>query len=144
MTSRLEVVTAARGWLETPFHHQARLKGVGVDCAGLVIGVARELGIVPTDFDVDTYPRTPDGRSLLRLTDLHMTRMSVQQSMRPGDVVVVSFDKDPQHLGIVGDYRHGGLSIIHAAGHAGRVIETRLLFGLGMKFVAAYSLPGVK
>ena len=36
-----DIVTEARTWVRTPYHHQARLKGVGVDCAGLVIGVAR-------------------------------------------------------------------------------------------------------
>ena len=45
--NRQDVVTAAREWIDTPFHHQARLKGVGVDCVGLVIGVARELALVP-------------------------------------------------------------------------------------------------
>ena len=64
--------------------------------------------------------------------------------MQPGDVVVVSFDRDPQHLGILGDYRHGGLSIIHAAGLTGRVIETRLMFTEQMKFVAAFTLPGIE
>ena len=38
-TTRTDVVAAAREWLGTPFHHQARLRGVGVDCVGLVIGV---------------------------------------------------------------------------------------------------------
>ena len=52
MTSRADVVAAALAWTDTPFHHQARLKGVGVDCVGLVIGVARELGLIAPDFDV--------------------------------------------------------------------------------------------
>ena len=142
MTTRLDVIECARSFLETPFHHQARLKGVGVDCVGLVIGVARELGLVAPDFDVDAYPRTPDGTSLMHLVNLHMTPIA-HEAMQPGDVVVVSFDRDPQHLGILGDYRHGGLSIIHAAGNAGRVIETRLMFSSAMTFVAALALPGV-
>ena len=45
MRSRLEVVCEARTWLGTPFHHQARAKGEACDCAGLVIGVARALGV---------------------------------------------------------------------------------------------------
>lgn len=138
---RTDVVQAARAWLGTPFHHQARLKGVGVDCVGLVIGVARELGLVAPDFDVDTYPRVPDGSSLMHLVNLHMTPLDVE--MAPGHVVVVRFDRDPQHLGILGDYRHGGLSIIHAAAEPGRVIETRLMFSQSMQFVQAFALPGV-
>jgi NlpC/P60 family putative phage cell wall peptidase len=42
------VVKAARGWLGTPYRHQASRKGVGCDCLGLVLGVWRELyGEVP-------------------------------------------------------------------------------------------------
>jgi hypothetical protein len=44
----------------------------------------------------------------------------------------------------LGDYRHGGLSIIHAAGLTGRVIETRLMFTEQMKYVAAFALPGIE
>ena len=37
------VIAAARGWLGTPYHDQASVKGVGCDCLGLVRGVWREL-----------------------------------------------------------------------------------------------------
>lgn len=33
----------ARGWLGTPYRHQASVKGVGADCLGLIRGVWREL-----------------------------------------------------------------------------------------------------
>lgn len=143
MTTRAEVVAEARSWIGTPFQHQQRLKGVGVDCAGLVIGVARELGLVAADFDVTGYSRAPDG-TLLELCDANMARIG-QDQMQPGDVVVVSVESDPQHMGILGDYVHGGLSIIHAASIGPRqaVIETRLMFSRAMTFVAAYSMPGV-
>jgi cell wall-associated NlpC family hydrolase len=149
-TTRPQIVNAARAWLDTPFHHQARLRGVGVDCIGLVIGVSRELGLIAPDFDITAYPRTPDGTSLMATAREHMTEID-RDVMQPGDVVVVSFDKEPQHFGILGDYRHGGLSIIHASSQActakyapvGRVIETRLMFSQQMKFVAAFVLPGV-
>ena len=34
------VIAAARGWIGTPYLHQASLKGVGTDCLGLVRGVS--------------------------------------------------------------------------------------------------------
>jgi NlpC/P60 family putative phage cell wall peptidase len=37
------IITAARGWIGTPYRHQASLKGVGADCLGLVRGVWREV-----------------------------------------------------------------------------------------------------
>jgi len=141
-TTREEIVQEARTWLGTPFHHQARLKGVGCDCVGLVIGVARALALVAADFDVPAYPRTPDGTSLLALTDQHLAPIT-KAFMQPGDVVVLAFDKDPQHLAVLGNYRHGGLSIIHAHSVHGAVVESRLMFSSSLRFVAAYSLPGV-
>lgn len=141
--TRQDVVHAARQWLDTTYHHQGRLRGVGVDCVGLVIGVARDLGLVPAGFDVAPYPRTPDGTSLLHLAELHMEPLPVGEVLEPGHVVVVRFDQEPQHLGIAGDYRHGGLSLIHSVARPGRVIETRLMFSRAMRFVAAFRLPGV-
>jgi NlpC/P60 family putative phage cell wall peptidase len=37
------IVAAARGWIGTPYIHQASLRGVGADCLGLVRGVWREV-----------------------------------------------------------------------------------------------------
>lgn len=143
--TQAQVVQAARGWLDTPFHHQARVKGVGVDCVGLIICVARELGLCAPDFDVDAYARTPDGSSLMRQAGGLMRRVPMGVEPQLGQVIVVALGGEPQHLGILGDYRHGGLSIIHAASTAqpGRVIETRLMFSRNMRPVAVFELPGV-
>ena len=37
------VVAAARGWLGTPYHEQASVRGVGCDCLGLARGVWRDV-----------------------------------------------------------------------------------------------------
>lgn len=139
--TRAAVVAEARTWLGTPWVHQQRRKGVAVDCAGLVIGVARSLGLVAEDFDISGYSRHPDG-SLLALCAQHMVPL-VRDAMQPGDVLVLAIEHDPQHMGIVGDYRHGGLSLIHAASGLGRVIETRLMFARNAVFRGAFALPGV-
>lgn len=142
MTPRADVVVAARSWIGTPYHHQARVKSVGVDCAGLVVGVARELGLVAPDMDVAGYARRPDGWSFLAWADEYMARVP-RSEMGPGHCVVVRFGKHPQHIGIVGDYLHGGLSIVHALAGRG-VVETRLLLDNNMRYVAAYALPNVE
>ena len=144
MTTRADIVTCARTWLDTPFHHLARAKGIGVDCAGLLVGVCRELGLVAPDFDTPAYTPTPDGRMMIEGCDREMRRIA-QSEMQPGDAILLITDAHPQHLGILGDYIHGGLSIIHSANnaHPPRVIETRLMFSRAQRFVAAFSLPGV-
>jgi len=140
LTERAAVVTEARSWLGVKWLHQHRSRE-GVDCAGLVICVARALGLVTPGFDLTGYGRRPDG-SLLALCDAHMRRIR-RDEMQPGDVLVVAIEHEPQHMGIVGDYRHGGLSLIHAASKAGRVVETRLMFLRNQQFRGAYALPGV-
>ena len=145
MTTHAQVIAEARSWVGTPFEHQQRVKGLAVDCIGLIIGMGRELRMVEKTFDFNGYARVPDGHTLLDHCERYMTRIT-QAEMQPGDAVVISFDAAPQHFGVLVPYRHGGLAIVHAASRYGKVIETRLLFGtspLAMKFVAAYRLPGV-
>lgn len=40
--TREDIVRAARGWIGTPYHHQASRRGVGCDCLGLLRGIWRE------------------------------------------------------------------------------------------------------
>ena len=144
MTTRADVVRVAREWVNTPFHHRARVKGIGVDCAGLPIEVCRELGAVAPDFDVPPYTPTPDGHSMIAWCDANLTRVA-QDAMQAGDMIITVVDRDPQHIGILADHVHGGFSIIHASNTSfpPRVIETRLMFARNLKFVAAYVLPGI-
>jgi cell wall-associated NlpC family hydrolase len=142
MTTRADVVAAAREWIATPWAHQQRVKGIAVDCAGLVVGVARELGLVEPDFDVNGYTRATDGTLLERCAQI--MRPISRTEMLPGDVLVVATDTEPCHMGILGDYRHGGLSLIHAAQRGmNRVVEHRLLFLSNLRFKAAFALPGL-
>jgi len=141
---RQDIVAQAREWIGVPFVHQGRTR-LGVDCVGLLLCVCRELGVVEPDFDVTGYPRQPDGTTLLEICGRYMTRIG-REDLQPGDAIVLRFERLPQHMGIVGDYRHGGLSIIHALGSPdgkGRVIEHHLNTSTMARFVAAYALPGV-
>ena len=54
--TRRDVVAAARGWLGTPYHHQAALRGVGCDCLGLLRGVWREV-VGPEPAHLPPYTR---------------------------------------------------------------------------------------
>lgn len=136
-TLQTKIVAAARACLDTPYHHQARKPGVGLDCVGLVVCVGRTVGALNAGFDVRGYSRVPDGFSLVHHLGEQLNPVD-RADMQPGDVVCVAFDGYPQHIGVLGDYVHGGLSIIHAASAAGRVIETRLLFTAAMRFVSAH------
>lgn len=43
MSKNLEAVTEALTWLGTPYHHQGRIKGVGVDCRSIQQGSHKPL-----------------------------------------------------------------------------------------------------
>lgn len=146
MTTRADVVRVARSYLGTPHHHLGRLPGVGLDCAGVLICAGRELSLVAPDFDVPAYVPQPDGHSLLSWCREHLGPAVSKADMRPGDALVLRSGSRPQHLAILGDYMHGGLSIIHASMEADppRVIETRLMFSPTLRFVAAFRMPGVE
>lgn len=141
MPTPAEVVAAARRHLGTPWVHQGRTPGLAIDCAGLVILVARELGVVPPDWDVNGYSRWPDG-TMLRWCDEQMQRIDEPEL---GAVLVLATAQQPQHMGIVGDYVHGGLSVIHAcnAARPARVLETRLMFASNFQRRGVYRMTGV-
>lgn len=133
-----DVVATARGWLGVPFLHQGRSRS-GVDCAGLVICVGRELGELATDFDVNGYRRSPDG-SMLRECDARLVAISAPE---PGAVAMMRFSEEPQHLAFVVPYRHGGFAILHALQKSGRVVEHRLDPLWRGRIVRLFRFPGV-
>lgn len=70
---------SAAGWLGTPYHHQASLRGVGCDCLGLIRGIWREL-IGPEPAAMPPY--TPDWMEA-RDRDLLLTVF--RQALLPAD-----------------------------------------------------------
>ncbi len=40
-----KIVEKSREWIGTPFHEQGRQKGIGCDCVGLILGIAKEIGV---------------------------------------------------------------------------------------------------
>lgn len=53
--ARAAVLAEARSWLRTPYHHAAKIKGVGVDCATLLIAVYASVGLIEP-IDPGYYP----------------------------------------------------------------------------------------
>lgn len=116
MTTAADIIAEARTWLGTPFHHQGRVKGAGVDCIGLVIGVQHALGL--SDYDYGNYGRIPNPVVMGR--ELRANMLPVP-AVEPGTVLWFAFSAAPMHLGIVTD-----TGLIHAYARAGRVVETGL------------------
>lgn len=114
------IVTEARTWIGVRWLHQGRTRE-GVDCAGLVIKVAHELGL--STFDTADYARQAIDEAMLELCRGHLQPIG-RQDIRPGDVLVMRFENQ-RHIGVVGDYIYGGLSLIHAYAPNRKVVEHR-------------------
>lgn len=130
MNQANDIVAQARSWIGTPFHHQARLKKIGCDCLGLIVGVVDELelkdknGVKLAAYDEVTYSKEPDGEYLIqKLVDV-LAEIAPEE-MRPGDLALFKVRENPQHLAILTDYE-GGLGMIHSFAPARRVVEHRL------------------
>lgn len=134
---RAEIVAVARTLLGVKYAHQGRVGHLALDCAGVPVYIAKHFGIPLTDYT--RYGRLPVPAEMRSALDAHLQRIQVAE-MLPGDVVWMRFDAEPQHLGILGDYVHGGLSLIHAYNGAGlnRVVEHRLDDQWRRRIVAAW------
>jgi len=134
----LEVVETARRYRGTPFQHQGRRIGLGIDCAGLLVGVAHDLGL--SDWDMDGYPRIPDGKTMQAILRSEMVPIASDQ-IRPGDVLLFGFYQHAQHLAII--TRVDPIYIIHAYQPNDEVVEHRLDSVWQRRVRGAYRFPGV-
>jgi NlpC/P60 family putative phage cell wall peptidase len=142
MTTRAEIVAAARRWIGTPYLHQASLIHVGCDCLGLLRGVWREtMGVEPET----PPPYTPDWSEALRAERLldaayrHFTPISVAD-FREGDVLVFRFRSHlpAKHVGIATSRTH----MAHA--HSGAsVTEAPIGAHWRKRIAAAFAFPDV-
>ncbi len=105
------VVAAARGWIGTPYHHQASLKGVGCDCLGLLRGVWREVMGAEPELPP---PYSPDwgetgGEPLLAAARRHLVEVG---EVAPGTVLLFRWreDRPAKHCAIAA----GPGAMIHA------------------------------
>lgn len=119
--TRADVALTALGYVDTPFVHQGRLCGVGVDCVGVVIGVAKKLSL--SDYDIRAYHMLPDAESMRRELMANLDPVPFAD-MQVGDVLWFRVETDPQHLGILVE---PGI-MVHASNHpiVRKVIRQRI------------------
>lgn len=137
--TREAIVQEARTWLNTPFHHQGRVKGAGCDCAGLVVGVAKNLKYQVND--VTNYAHTPDSYVFQQTVETHLDKINMSE-VKKGDILTFSFLTEPHHIAIVTDIEP--LYIIHSYSRARKVVEHILDSNWKEMCRGAYRFRGVQ
>jgi hypothetical protein len=86
--------------------------------------------------DFAGYARTPDGRTLRNAVE---TQAIPTSTRLPGDLLLLRFDREPQHLAIATD-----LGMIHSYAAARRVVEHRIDAEWLARIVGVWRFPGVE
>lgn len=127
-----DIIAAARECLGTPFRHQGRLLGVGLDCAGVAAHVCGRLGFEPVD--AVGYARTPAHGLLESTLDRQPFLVHVVDGERqPGDFLLMRFRGEPQHVAVLAEE-----TIIHAYEGVGSCCEHRLDEKWARRIVSVY------
>jgi NlpC/P60 family putative phage cell wall peptidase len=133
MRNSPDIVREARTWVGTPYRHAARLKGVGVDCVGVILGVGVALGHITPAEDLGFlkyrgYSRIPNPRRMLQGMCEYLVRLDEPITSIPADGSIGWFqwrEDLPMHLGIVATF-NGRRTMIHAFNQAERCVENSL------------------
>lgn len=130
-----EIIDIARECLDTPFKHQGRIKGLALDCAGVIVYTAKRLGldvVEPT-----AYGRIPNNGMLEYWADCQpfLERVYERQA---GDILMFRFGSEPQHVGIF-----TGENIVHSYESVKKVCEHRLSSVWIARIVRIYRFKGV-
>ena len=146
MITAATVVAAAQSWVGVPWRHQGRTRE-GIDCLGLLIVVARDLGLdrVPgsspgidvTAPEFRNYRRLPPAYLATRLAE-HLDRAG---EIAPGRIGLFALPGSaPAHVAIFGD----GGDIIHAYMPAGAVVRHKLDDGwrASLRAIFSYRIGG--
>ena len=120
--ARNRIVDVARSWLGTPYHHGARVKGVGVDCGTLVAEVFTEAGVIPP-VNISEYPHDfhlHRGEELyLGYVRKHCWEVLDRDTIGVGDIIIWKIGRCFSHGGI---YIGQGM-MIHSALNVGVTLE---------------------
>lgn len=139
----VHILSAARGWIGTPYVHQASTRGAGSDCLGLLRGVWREvLGaepeVVPA-YSMD-WSEPQRNEELWQAAARHL-RTKALADEAPGDVLLfrMRHGSVAKHLGIQGETGQSA-SFVHAYVRHG-VLEGPLSLPWRRRIVARFEFP---
>jgi NlpC/P60 family putative phage cell wall peptidase len=136
-----QLIEEARTWIGTPYRHQGAVKYLGADCVGFLAELAVETRLITpqlrAQFPTD-YSRQPSAGELRRLCSGHLAPVPYA-SRAPGDIVLMRFAVEPQHLGMLTNVDPDYL--IHCGENG--VVEHRLDSVWRARILHVYRFPGL-
>lgn len=114
-----DFVEACRAYVGTPFRHQGRSRA-GIDCLGLVVCAARDVGI--EIIDNLNYARRPDYETM---NDGLLHHLRKVQQIQAGDLLWMWWMRSyqPTHLAVVA----GDGNVIHACSQGAKAVVEHAL-----------------
>ncbi len=129
--ARTAVINEARSWIGTPYLHQGRAKGIGVDCAMLLLEVFESAGLVPhlNLIETVTDPATQiakyppdwmlhrDEERYLEIVERFARKLPIGVQPQDGDIALYRWGRTVSHGGIIDHWPR----IIHAYSRSNQV-----------------------
>lgn len=100
--TRADVVAEALAWEGTPYHHRARLKGIGVDCAQYPIAVYSALRLMPaiSPAYASDWMMHRDEERFVSIVRQHAREIE-RDKASPGDFAIFKFGRCFSHGAIL-------------------------------------------
>lgn len=143
---RQAIIKEARRWIGTPFRHQASLRGIGCDCAGLIKGVGMARNLVSLDENewraVSSYGRQPRPDRMGAVLKRFLVQIEPGDALA-GDIVWMEWRKGlPMHLALLSEF-NSRPTIIHAFSDFSAVVEHGYNKEWSDKAMAWWRYPGL-
>ncbi len=128
-------------YMGVPFRHRGRTHN-GLDCAGLLVRTALDMGIKVTDMRV--YGREPYKDGLYNFLVANCGP-PVDRPPQVNDILLLRHKSmvDPSHLALVAPHPEGGLAMIHTYGELGHVTMHRIDDDWASRIAAIFEWPEV-
>lgn len=97
--TRQIIVDAARECIGTPWHHQGRVVGAGLDCLGLLVHCSVAAGKEVRD--ETNYKRVADESRLIEALISHDAKKVDRESIQTADILFFKMAGRMQHAGVV-------------------------------------------
>lgn len=152
---REKIVEEARTWLETPYLHLGRRKGIECDCIGIISKTGQSLELLKAHNDESGYSDNPHGGVAESLLDKHLIRYhDVKENgpielerILPGDMGLFWYKARGvgQHCCIFARHRFDPkiVTMIHSLRAVGKVTEATVNPFWKKRLLRLYRFPGV-